>query len=42
MALLAFLRPERKFAGLEALRAQIAADAAEARRVLDLAAPPSA
>jgi riboflavin kinase/FMN adenylyltransferase len=42
VALIAFLRPERKFAGIEALRAQIAADAAEARRVLDLATPPSA
>jgi riboflavin kinase/FMN adenylyltransferase len=42
VALLAFLRPERRFDGLDELRAQIAADAAEARRVLDLAAPPSA
>ena len=42
VALHAFLRPERKFPGLDALRAQIAADAAEARRVLDLAVPPSA
>ena len=42
VALLAFLRPERRFAGLDALRTQIAADAAEARRVLDLATPPSA
>jgi riboflavin kinase/FMN adenylyltransferase len=32
-----FLRSERKFAGLDELRAQIAADAAEARRILDLA-----
>ena len=38
VALHAFLRPERKFSGLDALRAQIAADAAEARRVLDLVA----
>ena len=42
VALIAFLRPERRFAGVDALRAQIAADAAEARRVLDLAVPPSA
>lgn len=41
VTLLAFLRPERKFAGVDALRAQIAIDAAEARRVLDLAVPPS-
>ena len=41
VTLLAFLRPERKFAGIDALRAQIAIDAAEARRVLDLAVPPS-
>ncbi len=34
VALHSFLRPERKFAGLDALRAQIAADAAEARRRL--------
>ena len=33
VSLHAFLRPERKFAGLEALRAQIAADAAEARGI---------
>jgi riboflavin kinase/FMN adenylyltransferase len=42
VTLFAFLRPERRFAGIDALRAQIAADAAEARRVLDLAVPPSA
>ena len=42
VALHAFLRPERKFTGIDALRAQIAADAAEARRILDLAMPPSA
>jgi riboflavin kinase/FMN adenylyltransferase len=35
VALHTFLRPERKFAGLEALRAQIAADAAEARGIFD-------
>lgn len=34
VALLAFLRPERRFADLEALTRQIAADAAEARRIL--------
>jgi riboflavin kinase/FMN adenylyltransferase len=42
VALHGFLRPERKFASLDALRAQIASDAAEARRLLDLALPPSA
>jgi riboflavin kinase/FMN adenylyltransferase len=35
------LREERRFAGPDALRAQIAADAAEARRVLGGAAPPA-
>jgi riboflavin kinase/FMN adenylyltransferase len=35
VALLAFLRSERKFAGLDELRAQIAADAAHARTLLD-------
>jgi len=34
VALHAFIRPERKFAGIDELRAQIAADAAEARRLL--------
>lgn len=34
VALLHFLREERKFAGIEALKAQIATDAAEARRLL--------
>jgi riboflavin kinase/FMN adenylyltransferase len=38
----AYLRAEIKFAGLDQLRAQIALDAAEARRLLDLAAPGSA
>ena len=42
VSLHAFLRPERRFPGLDALRAQIAADAAEARHILDLAVPPSA
>ena len=31
----AFLRPERKFAGVEELRAQIARDAAQARAVFN-------
>lgn len=34
VALIAFLRPERKFDGLPALQAQIAADAAQAREML--------
>jgi riboflavin kinase/FMN adenylyltransferase len=34
VALLAYIREERKFPGLDALKAQIAADAAEARRLL--------
>ena len=34
VSLFAYLRPEQKFAGLDALKAQIAADAAEARRLL--------
>ncbi len=42
VALLAFLRDERRFDGLEALRAQIAADSAEARRLLDQPATGSA
>jgi riboflavin kinase/FMN adenylyltransferase len=50
VALLGFLRPEQKFAGLDALRAQIARDAAAARAVHDgraassphSAAPPQA
>ena len=33
-ALLAFIRPERRFDGLDALKAQIAADAVSARRLL--------
>jgi riboflavin kinase/FMN adenylyltransferase len=37
-----FLRPERRFPDLAALRAQIAADAAEARRILDQELPASA
>ena len=34
VALIAYIRPEVKFSGLDALKAQIAADAAEARRIL--------
>jgi riboflavin kinase/FMN adenylyltransferase len=34
VALVDYLRPERKFAGLDALKAQIAADAAQARAIL--------
>ena len=34
VALHAYIRAEQKFAGLDALKAQIAADAAEARRLL--------
>jgi riboflavin kinase/FMN adenylyltransferase len=41
VALHAFLRGERKFAGLDELRAQIALDAAEAARILDRIRPPS-
>jgi len=37
VALIAYIRPEQKFSGLDALKAQIAADAAEARRLLDRA-----
>ena len=39
VALHAFLRPEQKFSGLDELRARIAADCAEARRILDRVAP---
>jgi riboflavin kinase / FMN adenylyltransferase len=34
VALIAYIRPEIRFSGLDALKAQIAADAAEARRLL--------
>ena len=34
VALLAYIRAEVKFSGLDALKAQIAADAAQARRML--------
>jgi riboflavin kinase/FMN adenylyltransferase len=37
VSLLAYIRPEQKFAGIDALKAQIAADAAEARRLLGAA-----
>jgi riboflavin kinase/FMN adenylyltransferase len=39
VALVDFIRPEQKFSGLDALRAQIAADARRARAIL-AAAPP--
>jgi len=39
VALVDFIRPERKFAGLDALKAQIAEDAAQARAILAAAAP---
>jgi len=42
VALHAFLRPERRFSGLAELQAQIAADAADARRLLDLPPLPPA
>ncbi len=42
VSLHAFLRGERRFAGLDELRAQIAADAAAARTLLDRAPPASA
>lgn len=41
VALHAYLRAERKFSGLDELRAQIAADAAEARQLLDRTLPKS-
>ena len=34
VALIAYIRPEVRFSGLDALKAQIALDAAEARRLL--------
>jgi len=36
VALIAYIRPEVRFSGLDALKAQIAADAVEARRLLSL------
>jgi riboflavin kinase/FMN adenylyltransferase len=41
VALHVFLRPERRFSGIDELKAQIAADAAKARVILDRAAPHS-
>jgi riboflavin kinase / FMN adenylyltransferase len=35
VALHDYIRPEQRFPGLDALKAQIAADAAEARGILD-------
>ena len=35
MALIAYIRPEVKFSGLDALKAQIAADAAESAAAAD-------
>ena len=40
MALIDYLRPEKKFDGLEDLQAQIAADCGEARRLLAAYAGP--
>ncbi len=40
VALLAFLRSEQKFASFDALRLQIATDAANARRLLAVSSPP--
>jgi riboflavin kinase/FMN adenylyltransferase len=39
VALHAYIRPEVKFSGLDALKAQIAADAAEARRLMEISHP---
>jgi riboflavin kinase/FMN adenylyltransferase len=41
VALIDWLRPERRFAGLDELTAQIAADAASARAIMANAAPPA-
>src|SRR5260370_2251037 len=41
VSLVEFIRPERKFAGLDALKAKIAHDAAKAREIL-ATAPPAA
>ncbi len=41
VALHAYIRPEQKFPGLEALKAQIAADVTQARQILDGTAPAS-
>jgi len=40
VALVDFIRPEQKFSGLDALQAQIAADARRAREFLAVASPP--
>jgi riboflavin kinase/FMN adenylyltransferase len=40
VSLVDFIRPERKFAGLDALKAQIAEDAQKAREILT-AVPPA-
>jgi len=37
VSLVDFIRPEKKFAGLDALKAQIAADARRAREILTTA-----
>ena len=42
VALHAFIRPEQKFSGLDELKTRIAADAIEARRLLDRISSPSA
>jgi riboflavin kinase/FMN adenylyltransferase len=42
VSLMAFLRAEKRFDGIDALRAQIALDATHARELLDRAAAPSA
>jgi riboflavin kinase / FMN adenylyltransferase len=42
VALVDYLRPEQKFAGVDALKAQIAADAARARAILAAEPPPGA
>jgi riboflavin kinase/FMN adenylyltransferase len=41
VALIDFIRPERKFAGLDALKGQIAEDATQARSILAAAPPPA-
>jgi riboflavin kinase/FMN adenylyltransferase len=41
VALVEFIRPERKFAGLDALRAQIAEDATQARAILAAVSDPA-
>jgi len=41
VSLVEFIRPERKFSGLDALKAQIAEDAQRARQILGALAPPA-